>query len=86
MVDVLLGIDEIPDRPIRLGQLIHLDSPGGQLRRIDHHDTIAGDHESGIAAPHLGLYEYILGNLFHSVLLRGLLPSGCYQVRCNLVW
>ena len=53
VVDVVLGVDEVADRAVRLGRGAHRDGLGRQLRRVDDDDPVRGHDEARVAAAQL---------------------------------
>ena len=65
VVDVMLGVDDIADRAVRLGLRAHRNGLRRQLRRIDHDNPVAGDDVARVAAAQLRLSANVAGYLFH---------------------
>ena len=75
VVDVMLGVDQVPDRSVRFRKRSHRDCPGRQLGGVDDHDPIRGSHEARVAASQLRVREDPRRYLFHQRRLFQHLPS-----------
>ena len=54
VVDVVLGVDQVADRAVRLRLGAHRDRARRELRRVDDDDAGRRGHEARVAAPELG--------------------------------
>ncbi len=65
VVDVVLGVHHVSDRPERLRLLAHGHGPRRQLRRVDHHHPVGGRHVARVAAADIGGRADVRGDLLH---------------------
>jgi hypothetical protein len=63
VIDVILGVDQVADRAVRLGLLPHRDCLRRELRRIDDDDAGRCRHEARVAAAQLGRREDVRRDL-----------------------